>query len=243
MKYDLLQLIKDRMPCLEGNKVVCKLLDYFLKDIYSSNLFILADDRIVLEDGSSMTIYNYDHIEIVKGNEEIGVEEDIRFNIIDTNSFDIFYSNYVVNGNKPLVKSFNLSFLDNKLSSAVINEWDFSSEMEGVLPYIADILAIISSNINYYEEIKQFIGMYTDENIIEHYKILSMEDSKITTYEDDILLEEPLDKEIIEVLDGFFDFSNQIYTKSNQAMYESLLTVENINTPKERQYILLNNRK
>ena len=38
-------------------------------------------------------------------------------------------------------------------------------------------------------------------------------------------------------------FSNQIYTKSNQAMYESLLTVENINTPKERQYILLNNRK
>ena len=78
--------------------------------------------------------------------------------------------------------------------------------MEGVLPYIADILAIISSNINYYEEIKQFIGLYTDENIIEHYKILSMEDSKITTYEDDILLEEPLDKEIIEVLDGFFDF-------------------------------------
>ena len=48
MKYDLVQLIKDRMPCLEENEVVCKLLDYFLKDIYSSDLFILADDRIVL---------------------------------------------------------------------------------------------------------------------------------------------------------------------------------------------------
>ena len=37
------------------------------------------------------------------------------------------------------------------------------------------------------------------------------------------------------------------YSKVNQAMYDSLLTVEdsieNINTPKERQYILINNRK
>ena len=46
------------------------------------------------------------------------------------------------------------------------------------------------------------------------------------------------------MLDGFFDFSKEEHSKSNQAMYESLLLmVENINTSKERQYILLNNRK
>ena len=243
MKYDLLQLIKDRMPSLEGNEVVCKLLDSFLKDIYPSDLFILTDDRIVLEDGSSMTIYNYDNIEIVKTNEEIGVEEDIRFNIIDKNSFDIFYSNYVVNDNRPLVKNFSLSFFNNKLSRAIISEWSFSKEMEILLHIIANILATINPNMDYYEEIKQLIDKCSDTNIIEHYKILSVDDKKITIYEDDMLLKEPLDKEIVEVLDGFFDFSKEEHSKSNQAMYESLLMVENINTPKERQYILLNNRK
>ena len=101
----------------------------------------------------------------------------------------------------------------------------------------------MNPNIDYYEEIKQLIDRWFDENIIAHYKILNVDDKKITTYEDDMLLEEPLDKEIIDVLDGFFDFFNEAYSKSNQAMYESLLTVENINAPKERQYILLNNRK
>lgn len=247
MKYDLVQLIKDRMSSLEKNDGVCKLLDYFLKDIYSSDLFILADDRMVLEDGSSMTIYNDDNIEIVKANEEIGVEEDIRFNIIDKNSFDIFYCNYDVNGNKPLVKSLNLSFFHNKLSRAIISEWDFSIEMELLLPYISNILATINPNMDYYEEIKQLIDKCSATNIIAHYKILSVDDKKITTDEDDVLLEEPLDKDIIEVLDGFFDFSKEEHSKVNQAMYDSLLTVEdsieNINTPKERQYILINNRK
>ena len=194
------------MPSLEGNEVVCKLLDSFLKDSYFSKPFIL-----------------------------------------DNNSFDIFYCNYVVNGNNPLVKSFNLSFLNNKLSRSVISEWDFSREMEILLPYIASILATINPNIDYYEEIKQLIDRWSDENIIAHYKILSVDDKKITTDVDDMLLEESLDKEIVEVLDGFFDFSNEAYSKVNQAMYDSLLTVEdsieNINTPKERQYILLNNRK
>ena len=243
MKTDLVQLIKDRMPCLEGNKVVCKLLDYFLKDIYSSNLFILADDRIVLKNGTYMIIYNDNNIDIAKINEEVGVEENIRFNIIDDNSFDIFYCNYIVNGNNHLVKSFNLSVFNNKLSKAIISEWDFSKEMEILLHIISSILATINPNIDYYEEIKQLIDRWFDENIIAHYKILNVDDKKITTYEDDMLLEEPLDKEIIDVLDGFFDFFNEAYSKSNQAMYESLLTVENINAPKERQYILLNNRK
>ena len=243
MKYDLLQLIKDRMLSLEGNEVVCKLLDSFLKDSYYSKPFILDDDRIKLEDGTDMIIYNDMNIEIVKTNEEIGVEEDIRFNIIDKNSFDIFYCNYDVNGNKPLVKSLNLSFFNNKLSRAIISEWDFSREMEGLLHIIANILATINPNMDYYEEIKQLIDKCSDTNIIEHYKILSVDDKKITIYEDDMLLKEPLDKEIVEVLDGFFDFSKEEHSKSNQAMYESLLMVENINTPKERQYILLNNRK
>ena len=247
MEVDLLQLIKDRMPNLEGNEVVCKLLDYYLKDNYSSNLFTLSDDMIKLEDGTYINIYNDDNIGITKNNEEVRVVENIRFNIIDNNSFDIFYCNYVVNGNNPLVKSFNLSFLNNKLSRSVISEWDFSREMEILLPYIASILATINPNIDYYEEIKQLIDRWSDENIIAHYKILSVDDKKITTDVDDMLLEESLDKEIVEVLDGFFDFSNEAYSKVNQAMYDSLLTVEdsieNINTPKERQYILINNRK
>ena len=243
MKVDLLQLIKDRIPGLEGNEVVCKLLDYYLKDNYSSNLFILADDRIVLKNGTYMIIYNDNNIDIAKINEEVGVEENIRFNIIDDNSFDIFYCNYIVNGNNHLVKSFNLSVFNNKLSKAIISEWDFSKEMEILLHIISSILANINPNIDYYEEIKQLIDRWFDENIIAHYKILNVDDKKITTYEDDMLLEEPLDKEIIDVLDGFFDFFNEAYSKSNQAMYESLLTVENINAPKERQYILLNNRK
>ena len=95
--------------------------------------------------------------------------------------------------------------------------------------------------------VKQLIDKCSATNIIAHYKILSVDDKKITTDEDDVLLEEPLDKDIIEVLDGFFDFSKEEHSKSNQAMYDSLLTVEdsieNINTPKERQYILINNRK
>ena len=243
MEVDLLQLIKDRMPGLEGNEVVCKLLDYYLKDNYSSNLFILADDRIVLKNGTYMIIYNDNNIDIAKINEKVGVEENIRFNIIDDNSFDIFYCNYIVNGNNHLVKSFNLSVFNNKLSKAIISEWDFSKEMEILLHIISSILATINPNIDYYEEIKQLIDRWFDENIIAHYKILNVDDKKITTYEDDMLLEEPLDKEIIDVLDGFFDFFNEAYSKSNQAMYESLLTVENINAPKERQYILLNNRK
>lgn len=247
MEVDLLQLIKDRMPNLEKNDVVCKLLDYFLKDNYSSNLFTLSDEMISLKDGTYIIIYNDNNIDIAKTNEEVGVEEDIRFNIIDDNSFDILYCNYDVNGNKPLVKSFNLSVFNNKLSSAVISEWDFSREMEGLLPYISNILATINPNMDYYEEIKQLIDKCSATNIIAHYKILSVNDKKITTDEDDVLLEEPLDKDIIEVLDGFFDFSKEEHSKSNQAMYDSLLTVEdsieNINTPKERQYILINNRK
>ena len=246
MEVDLLQLIKDRMPGLEENEVVCKLLDYYLKDNYSSNLFILDDDMIKLEDGTYINIYNDDNIGITKNNEEVRVVENIRFNIIDNNSFDIFYCNYDVNGNKPLVKSFNLSFLNNKLSRAVISEWDFSKEMELLLSRIASILATINPNMDYYEEIKQLIDKCSATNIIAHYKILSVNDKKITTDEDDVLLEEPLDKDIIEVLDGFFDFSKEEHSKVNQAMYDSLLTVEdsieNINTPKERQYILINNR-
>ena len=190
------------MPSLEGNEVVCKLLDSFLKDSYFSKPFILDD-----------------------------------------NSFDIFYCNYVVNGNYPLVKSFNLSFYNNKLSSAIISEWDFSKETGILLHIIANILATIKPNIDYYKEIKQLIDKWSDENIIAHYKILSVDDRKITTDEDDVLLEQPLDKEIVEILDGFFDFYREEHSKSNQAMYESLLTVENINAPKERQHILLNNRK
>ena len=247
MEVDLLQLIKDRMPGLEGNEVVCKLLDYYLKDNYSSNLFILDDDMISLKDGTYIIIYNDNNIDIAKTNEEIGVEENIRFNIIDNNSFDIFYCNYDVNGNNPLVKSFNLSVFNNKLSSAVISEWDFSREMEILLPYISNMLATINPNIDYYEEIKQLIDRCSATNIIAHYKILSVDDKKVTTDEDDMLLEEALDKEIFEVLDGFFDFSKEEHSKVNQAMYDSLLTVEdsieNINTPKERQYILINNRK
>ena len=243
MEVDLLQLIKDRMPGLEGNEVVCKLLDYYLKDNYSSNLFTLSDDMIKLEDGTYINIYNDDNIGITKNNEEVRVVENIRFNIIDNNSFDIFYCNYDVNGNKPLVKSFNLLAFNNKLSRAVISEWDFFREMEGILHIIANILATINPNIDYYKEVKQLIDKCSDENIIAHYKILSVDDRKITTDEDDVLLEQPLDKEIVEVLDGFFDFSKEEHSKSNQAMYESLLMVENINTPKERQYILLNNRK
>ncbi len=247
MEVDLLQLIKDRMPGLEENEVVCKLLDYYLKDNYSSNLFTLSDDMIKLEDGTYINIYNDDNIGITKNNEEVRVVENIRFNIIDNNSFDIFYCNYDVNGNKPLVKSFNLSFLNNKLSRAVISEWDFSKEMELLLSRIASILATINPNMDYYEEIKQLIDKCSATNIIAHYKILSVNDKKITTDEDDVLLEEPLDKDIIEVLDGFFDFSKEEHSKVNQAMYDSLLTVEdsieNINTPKERQYILINNRK
>ena len=125
--------------------------------------------------------------------------------------------------------------------------WDFSREMGILLPYIVSILATINPNMDYYKEVKQLIDEYSDKNIIAHYKILSVDDKKITTYEDDFLLEESLNKEIVDVLDDFFDFSNEVYSKSNQAMYKSLLTVEdiieNINAFKERQYILLNNRK
>ena len=149
MKYDLVQLIKDRMPCLEENEVVCKLLDYFLKDIYSSDLFILADDRIVLEDGSSMTIYNYDHIEIVKGNEEIGVEEDIRFNIIDTNSFDIFYCNYDVNGNKPLVKKRSMKLeKDDKLTKEFTDAISNITRDEIKKNYLTTIIKGIANDLN-----------------------------------------------------------------------------------------------
>lgn len=247
MKVDLLQLIKDRMSSLEKNEVVCKLLDYFLKDSYSLNLFILDHDMIKLEDGTYIDIYNDANINIARVNEEVGVEESVRFNIIDDNGFDMFYCNYDVNGNNPLVKSFNLSFLNNKLSRAVISEWDFSREMGILLPDIVSILATINPNMDYYEEIKQLIDKCSDKNIISHYKILSVDDRKITTYEDDMLLEESLDKEIVDVLDDFFDFSNEVYSKSNQAMYKSLLiaedSIKNINASKERQYILLNNRK
>ncbi len=247
MKVDLLQLIKDRMSSLEKNEVVYKLLDYFLKDSYSLNLFILDHDMIKLEDGTYIDIYNDDNINIARVNEEVGVEESVRFNIIDDNGFDMFYCNYDVNGNNPLVKSFNLSFLNNKLSRAVISEWDFSREMEIFLPNIVSILATINPNMDYYEEIKQLIDKCSDKNIISHYKILSVDDRKITTYEDDMLLEGSLDKEIVDVLDDFFDFSNEVYSKSNQAMYKSLLiaedSIKNINASKERQYILLNNRK
>lgn len=247
MKYDLVQLIKDRMSGLKGNEVVCKLLDFFLKESYSANPFMLTDDIIHMGDGAQITIYNDNNIDIAKTNEEIGVEENIRFSIIDNNSFNIFYANYIVNGNNPLIKSFNLSFFNNKLSSAVITEWDFSEKMETLILIIANILATINPKIDYYKEIKQLIDEWSDKNIIEHYKILSVDDKKITTYEDDLLLEHPLDKEIADVIDEFFDFSKKVYSKSNQAMYESLLTVEdsieNINAPKERQYILLNNRK
>ena len=247
MEVYLLQLIKDRIPSLEKNEVVCKLLDYFLKENYSSNLFILDHGMIKLEDGTYIDIYNDDNINIARANEEVGVEESVRFNIIDDNGFDMFYCNYDVNGNNPLVKSFNLSFLNNKLSRAVISEWDFSREMGILLPYIVSILATINPNMDYYKEVKQLIDEYSDKNIIAHYKILSVDDKKITTYEDDFLLEESLNKEIVDVLDDFFDFSNEVYSKSNQAMYKSLLTVEdsieNINPFKERQYILLNNRK
>lgn len=247
MKVDLLQLIKDRMSSLEKNEVVYKLLDYFLKDSYSLNLFILDHDMIKLEDGTYIDIYNDDNINIARVNEEVGVEESVRFNIIDDNGFDMFYCNYDVNGNNPLVKSFNLSFLNNKLSRAVISEWDFSREMGILLPDIVSILATINPNMDYYEEIKQLIDKCSDKNIISHYKILSVDDKKITTNEDDMLLEESLDKEIVDVLDDFFDFSNEVYSKSNQAMYKSLLiaedSIKNINASKERQYILLNNRK
>ena len=58
MEVYLLQLIKDRIPSLEKNEVVCKLLDYFLKENYSSNLFILDHGMIKLEDGTYIDIYN-----------------------------------------------------------------------------------------------------------------------------------------------------------------------------------------
>ena len=253
MKYDLVQLIKDRCKLLEDNPKASDILHSFLKYNYSSEIKEIDEYGMDLSDNIFIRVVN-NNIFIDKTREDTLEGEDIKLTLSLNDSFSLSYYNYFKTDNHHVIQSFRMSFTNGEITLTNIGEWKYSKDSPKISDYIdITLLNIHDFNYDFYRGIKDGVinEIYTDERILpDAYK-----DLYIDTYLNEVQLdinnatsEEEFDGNLFTLINKFSNITSiEENDLRRQKMTDILLKIndvlENNYTPKERQYILLNNRK
>ena len=253
MKYDLVQLIKDRCKLLEDNPKACDILRSLLKDIPSSKLSYIDEYGMDLFFDIFIRVVN-NNIFIGSSKEETLEGEDIKLTISLDNSFSLSYYNYFKTDDNHVIQSFRMSFTNGEITLANISEWTYSKDTPKISEYIDNtLLNLHDFNYDFYKGIKDDVinEIYTDERILpDAYKELYIDTymSKVQLDINNATSEEEYDGNIFGLINKF---SNITSIEENDLrrfkMTDILLKINQVldkdYSPKERQYILLNNRK
>lgn len=253
MKYDLVQLIKDRCKLLEDNPKACDILRSLLKDIPSSKLSYIDEYGMDLFFDIFIRVVN-NNIFIGSSKEETLEGEDIKLTISLDNSFSLSYYNYFKTDDNHVIQSFRMSFTNGEITLANISEWTYSKDTPKISEYIDNtLLNLHDFNYDFYKCIKDDVinEIYTDERILpDAYKELYIDTymSKVQLDINNATSEEEYDGNMFGLINKF---SNITSIEENDLrrfkMTDILLKINQVldkdYSPKERQYILLNNRK
>ena len=253
MKYDLVQLIKDRCKLLEDNPKACNILRSLLKDIPSSKLSYIDEYGMDLFFDIFIRVVN-NNIFIGSSKEETLEGEDIKLTISLDNSFSLSYYNYFKTDDNHVIQSFRMSFTNGEITLANIGEWTYSKDTPKISEYIDNtLLNLHDFNYDFYKGIKDDVinEIYTDERILpDAYKELYIDTymSKVQLDINNATSEEEYDGNMFGLINKF---SNITSIEENDLrrfkMTDILLKINQVldkdYSPKERQYILLNNRK
>ena len=253
MKYDLVQLIKDRCKLLEDNPKACDILRSLLKDIPSSKLSYIDEYGMDLFFDIFIRVVN-NNIFIGSSKEETLEGEDIKLTISLDNSFSLSYYNYFKTDDNHVIQSFRMSFTNEEITLANIGEWEYSKDTPKISEYIDNtLLNLHDFNYDFYKGIKDDVinEIYTDERILpDAYKELYIDTymSKVQLDINNATSEEEYDGNMFGLINKF---SNITSIEENDLrrfkMTDILLKINQVldkdYSPKERQYILLNNRK
>ena len=253
MKYDLVQLIKDRCKLLEDNPKACDILRSLLKDIPSSKLSYIDEYGMDLFFDIFIRVVN-NNIFIGSSKEETLEGEDIKLTISLDNSFSLSYYNYFKTDDNHVIQSFRMSFTNGEITLANIGEWTYSKDTPKISEYIDNtLLNLHDFNYDFYKGIKDDVinEIYTDERILpDAYKELYIDTymSKVQLDINNATSEEEYDGNMFGLINRF---SNITSIEENDLrrfkMTDILLKINQVldkdYSPKERQYILLNNRK
>lgn len=253
MKYDLVQLIKDRCKLLEDNPKACDILRSLLKDIPSSKLSYIDEYGMDLFFDIFIRVVN-NNIFIGSSKEETLEGEDIKLTISLDNSFSLSYYNYFKTDDNHVIQSFRMSFTNGEITLANISEWTYSKDTPKISEYIDNtLLNLHDFNYDFYKGIKDDVinEIYTDERILpDAYKELYIDTymSKVQLDINNATSEEEYDGNMFGLINKF---SNITSIEENDLrrfkMTDILLKINQVldkdYSPKERQYILLNNRK
>ena len=247
MRYDLLQLIKDRVPLLDKNLLASNLIESFLKESYNSKIKNnIEEKRIVLDDNVTIITDGNDII-IDKSNEDAFEGEKIKVTLLDNNDEFVFsYYNYAKKEHMNMLQSYRLSFTKYDIEVADISEWIYRNDVPKIEEYI-DTVIINSNNIStgdYYNYLKLYIidEYYEEERILPDYYRTMRINKKLNEFSlniDGKLANYNYDNDILESLIFFNDLEKDcLDTKTKK----SLLKIKNVlekSSFKGRQYIKL----
>ena len=267
MKYDLVQLIKDRCKLLEDNPKACDILRSLLKDIPSSKLSYIDEYGMDLFFDIFIRVVN-NNIFIGSSKEETLEGEDIKLTISLDNSFSLSYYNYFKTDDNHVIQSFRMSFTNGEITLANIGEWTYSKDTPKISEYIDNtLLNLHDFNYDFYKGIKDDVineiytderilpdvinEIYTDERILpDAYKELYIDTymSKVQLDINNATSEEEFDGNLFTLINKFSNITSiEENDLRRQKMTDILLKINQVldkdYSPKERQYILLNNRK
>ena len=247
MKYDLVQLIKDRCKLLEDNPKAVDILHSFLKYNYSSEIKEIDEYGMDLSDNIFIRVVN-NNIFIDK------TREDFKLTLSLDNSFSLSYYNYFKTDYNHVIQSFRMSFTNGEITLANISEWTYSKDTPKISEYIDNtLLNLHDFNYDFYKGIKDDVinEIYSEERILpDAYKELYIDTymSKVQLDINNATSEEEFDGNIFALINKFSNITSieeddlrrfkmtDILLKINQVLEKNY-------SSKERQYILLNNRK
>lgn len=247
MRYDLLQLIKDRVPLLDKNFLASNLIESFLKESCNSKIKNnIKEKRIDLDDNVTI-ITDGNNIIIDKSNEDAFEGEKIKVTLLDNNDEFIFsYYNYAKKEHINMLQSYRLSFTKYDIEVADISEWIYRNDVPKIEEYI-DTVIINSNNIStgdYYNYLKLYIvdEYYEEERILPDYYRTMRINKKLNEFSLNIngkLTKYNYDNDILGSLIFFNDLKKDcLDTKTKK----NLLKIKNVlekSSFKGRQYIKL----
>lgn len=135
MRYDLVQLIKDRCKLLEDNPKASDILHSFLKYNYSSEIKEIDEYGMDLSDNIFIRVVN-NNIFIDKTREDTLEGEDIKLTLSLNDSFSLSYYNYFKTDNHHVIQSFRMSFTNGEITLTNIGEWKYSKDSPKISDYI-----------------------------------------------------------------------------------------------------------
>ena len=254
MEYDLVQLIKDRCKLLEDNPKASDMLHSFLKHNYSSEITEIDEYGMDLSDNMFIRVVKNDiFITSTEGDTLEG--EDIKLTLSLNDSCSLSYYNYFKTDNHYVIQSFRMSFTNGEITLANISEWEYSKDTPKISEYIDNtLLNLHDFNYDFYKGIKDDVinEIYTDERILpDTYKELYIDTymSKVQLDINNATSEEEYDGNMFGLINKFSNITSieendlRRFVKITDILLKINQVLDKDYSPKERQYILLNNRK